>query len=85
MAKTNKMRAYTLPETSAVPKTMAEEAKAAAKVTGGGFKASEIKAGLAQEASKVSKSVKKQASAGVLGKKAKQGWKRPGIRGIKGI
>jgi len=77
-------RIYTLPETKAVPRTMADEAKAAAKVTNGGFKASEIKSGLAQEATKVAKGVKKQAS-GVMGKKAKKGWKRPGLRGIKGI
>ena len=85
MAK-NKMRAYTLPETSAVPKTMADEAKAISKATGGGVKSSagDIKSGLAQEAKAVAKSVGRQA-AGVLGKKGKKNWKRPGIRGIKGF
>ena len=77
-------REYTLPKSTAVPKTMADEARATAKVTNGGFKASEIKSGLKTEASKISSGIKKQSS-GVMGKKSKKGWKRPGIRGIKGF
>ena len=43
-------RIYTLPETSAVPKTLADEAKTVSRATGGGFKAGEIQSGLKQEA-----------------------------------
>ena len=70
-------------EVTKVAKTMAEEARSTAKVTNGGFKASEIQAGLKAEASSINRGVRKQ-SGGTLGKK-KKGWKRPGIRGIKGL
>ena len=85
MSSNDKMakRVFTLPETKAVAKTMADEARSTAKVTNGGFKASEIQAGLKAEASTTSRGVKKQ-SASILGKK-KKGWKRPGLRGIKGL
>ena len=74
---------YTLPETKAVAKTLKEEASATSKVTNGGFKAGSIKVGLKAEASSAAKAVGRQ-TAPVLGKK-KKGWKRPGLRGIKGI
>ena len=76
-------RVYTLPETKAVAKTMADEAKATAKVTNGGFNAKDIQGGLKAEASAANRGVRKQ-STGVLGKK-KKGWKRPGMRGLKGL
>ena len=78
-----KKKIYTLPETKDVAKTLKQEGAATAKVTNGGFKAGAIKVGLKAEASAASKAVTRQ-SAPVLGKK-KKGWKRPGLRGIKGI
>ena len=76
-------RIYTLPETSAVPKTLADEAKTVSRATGGCFKAGEIQSGLKQEAKAANKAVRRQ-SPGLKGKR-KRNWKRPGLRGIKGI
>lgn len=79
-----KKKVYTLPESKAVAKTLKEESQATAKVTNGGFQAGKIQVGLKAEATSATKAVRGQ-SAAVLGKKKKGGWKRPGIRGIKGI
>ena len=80
-----KKKIYTLPQTKLVAKTLEEEAASTAKVTNGGSKAGNIQVGLKAEAAAASKAVTRQA-APVLGKKKKRGgWKRPGLRGIKGI